>query len=330
MVAAARIALAALLLGACSDPFYVIADAGVDASAAPDMTPLDGLQVDLELPTPRSCGPAGKDGCCQSPIVPGGTFNRSNDAHYPATVSTFRLDAYEVTVGRFRQFVAAGGGTQASPPPVGAGATSMTGTGWDPAWNAMLPTDSTALATALKCDPMHQAWTDSPGPNEALPITCANWYTAFAFCAWDGGRLPTEAEWNYAAAGGDEQRVYPWSQPSTSTTIDATYAVYNCPAGCSALADISPPGSKSPQGDARWGQSDLAGNMYEWVMDSWSDSYGIAVCVDCVNVTPGSDAVLRGGSFNYGSDRAQTDARFHYNAKDGRFAFTGIRCARSP
>src|ERR1041384_1721974 len=68
------------------------------------------------------CGAEGKNDCCESLRVPGGTFNRGydgvlyNDANYPATVSDFRLDKYEVTVGRFRAFVKAGLGTQKKPP----------------------------------------------------------------------------------------------------------------------------------------------------------------------------------------------------------------------
>jgi hypothetical protein len=54
-----------------------------------------------------TCGPGDNADCCASSVVPGGTFNRGNDASYPATVSTFRLDTYEITVGRFRTFVAA-------------------------------------------------------------------------------------------------------------------------------------------------------------------------------------------------------------------------------
>src|SRR6185312_9797256 len=96
---------------------------------------------------------------------------------------------------------------------------------------------------------------------------CITWYEAYAFCIWDGGFLPSEAEWNYAAAGGSEQRAYPWT---TTSTIDCSYANYagadgggQCQAG--GLDDV---GSQSPQGDGKYGQSDLAGNAWEWTLDS--------------------------------------------------------------
>src|SRR5690606_7167704 len=58
---------------------------------------------DLEV----TCGAGEDESCCTSIVVTGGTFDRINDGDFPATVSTFRLDKYEVTVGRFRKFAAA-------------------------------------------------------------------------------------------------------------------------------------------------------------------------------------------------------------------------------
>lgn len=129
--------------------------ATVDGSIDRDANPRDSRERDaavdspsIDAATPRAClslamtcGPSGTSSCCDSPLVSGGTFYRSYDVgtdgqhtnmSYPATVSDFRLDKYEVTVGRFRQFVAAGSGTQQHPPADGAGAHDDIATsGWD-------------------------------------------------------------------------------------------------------------------------------------------------------------------------------------------------------
>ena len=274
------------------------------------------------------CGPKRSDDCCKSLPVPGGTFNRGydgvlyNDASHPATVSDFNLDKYEVTVGRFRAFLNAGLGTQKTPPAEGSGAhEKIAGSGWSSRWNAHLATDTAALKAALKCDASFATWTDAPGRNESKPLECLDWFTAFAFCAWDGGRLPTYAEWNYAASGGSEHRYYPWSVPPTSETIDDSYAVY-----CGDACVPQSVGSKSPKGDAKWGQSDLGGNAWEWTLD-WSPKQYLQPCRDCAEVTTGSYRVFLGGSNN---DIASTllSASRHISVPEYR-GVVGARCART-
>jgi formylglycine-generating enzyme required for sulfatase activity len=158
-------------------------------------------------------------------LVVGGSFDRGNDTSYPAAISTFRLDTYEITVGRFRKFVSA---YPTSKPSSGSGKNpnNPADPGWGSAWSQSMPADQVTLKAVVQCDSTYQTWTDAVGSNENRPIDCITWYEALAFCIWDGGRLPTEAEWNYAAAGGSEQRVYPWSVPASSQTIDCTYASY--------------------------------------------------------------------------------------------------------
>ncbi|HEY3355924.1 MAG TPA: SUMF1/EgtB/PvdO family nonheme iron enzyme [Polyangia bacterium] len=283
---------------------------------------------------PATCGPGGDASCCDANLVFGGTYDRGNDPSYPATVDDFKLEAYEVTVGRFRTFVAAGAGTQASPPADGSGALpSLPDSGWRAAtWNASLAADTAALTAALKCEPTFATWTDAPGDHETRPMNCVDWYEAFAFCVWDGARMPTEAEWNYAAAGGDEQRKFPWSVPPSSMTIDPSHASYHClgdgsPDMQCAVTDLLAVGTK-PAGNGRWGQADLGGNVQEWVLD-WYAAYYATPCDNCAAVAAGTDRVFRGGSFYFAGSTLLTSLRV-YAAPTNRTAFLGLRCARSP
>ncbi len=267
-----------------------------------------------------TCGPGANESCCASSVVPGGKYNRSNDAAYPAKVSAFRLDRFEITVGRFRQFVASYPGSK---PAVGAGAHPLImGSGWQAGWSASLAVGQAELKAAANCSPWSQTWTDAVGGNENKPMNCIDWYEAFAFCAWDGGRLETEAEWNYAAAGGGEQRQYPWSNPPSATPIDSTYAVYN---GVS----IAPVGTKSPKGDGKWGQADLAGGVWEWTLDWYSYHYATP-CVDCAIVmqNAASNRVARGAGWNHVASSLLTSVRDEV-APTIHFGNLGGRCARA-
>jgi len=307
-------------------------------SDSPPAASCDGL-----APT---CGPAGSSPCCDTSIVPGGTFYRSYDVgsdgmfadmSAPATVSAFRLDTYEVTVARFRQFVNAGMGTQANPPASGAGAhAKIAGSGWDASWNAMLASDTASLVLLVKCDPELQTWTDAPAGNERRPMNCITWYEAMAFCIWDGGYLPTEAEWNYAAAGGDEQRAYPWSSPPSSLVNDCSYANYfDLAAGhfCAGpqtgmmSGAIDPVGNESPMGDGRWGQADLGGNVWEWVLDAYGATYQVP-CTDCASLAPAApERVFRGGDFRNDAPSLRAANRAYY-APGVHEVDHGVRCAR--
>jgi formylglycine-generating enzyme len=276
-----------------------------------------------------TCGASGNDDCCRSLLAPGGSYYRSYDGvdhldrSFPATLSDFYLDKYEVTVGRLRAFVKAGMGTQNSPPAEGAGAhPKLAGSGWRSAWNRELARDSAELQTKLKCYDTYQTWTDTPAHNENKAANCVDWYTAFAFCVWDGGRLATEAEWMYAASGGSEQRYYPWSSPPSSTAIDDSYAAY-CGNTCWSMQNVG----MRPKGDGKWGHSDLGGNAWEWTLD-WNSSAVPVPCRDCAVLEGGTWRNARSGAYN---DLAATlrSATRHVYAPDYH-GIIGLRCARTP
>jgi formylglycine-generating enzyme len=298
---AATLALAAV--GAC------IPDVVPSPSTLPRCAALDA-----------GCGADGQDDCCAADPVPGGQYNRINDVGYPARVDAFALDRYEVTVGRFRAFVT---GYTLDEPRAGDGASAVLGapSGWDATWDAALPADQAALGASLGCSSEYATWTDTPGENEDKPIDCVTWYLAFAFCAWDGGRLPTEAEWNYAAAGGDEQRPYPWG----TTGPDATLAVSGCQS--STVSCPIPNVGSLPAGQGKWKQMDLAGSMAEWTLDYFSTLP--TDCADkCVQLTDGMlGRDLRGGDFTHDNSQLLTTYRVGILPTDAE-AFIGFRCAR--
>jgi len=282
----------------------------------------------------KDCGPGRGESCCTALPVAGGSFSRSydavtfTDATASATVSSFVLDKFEITVGRFREFTrAVTGGWR---PQVGEGKHSYLPSGgldngaevgWDPTWTSSIVTSAAAWDAALACTG-NATWTSTPGANEALPITCASWIDLYAFCIWDGGFLPTEAEWDYAAAGGSEQRVYPWSAPPSSTAIDCTRANH-APCG-SAVAFAG----STTAGRGKWGHADLAGNVWERTLDVYA-AYSTP-SLDAAFLS-GTDRTLRGGSYVSSASATTLTASFRNHAPDvSRDSIVGGRCAYAP
>jgi formylglycine-generating enzyme required for sulfatase activity len=283
---------------------------------------------------PRTCGPNLSGDCCASSPLPNGTFNRFRNPSYPATLSAFRLDNFEVTVGRFRKFLSAYPGNK---PVAGSGKNpnDATDPGWKQEWSfAPYLLSHGEITTALKACGEFSSWTDTPLDNENRPLGCVSWYEAFAFCIADGGRLPTEAEWSYAATGGSEQRVYPWSSPSQSTVIDATYASYRTQNNqclgdgqpeCT-IADLVRVGTK-PNGNGRWGHAELGGNIFEMTRDT--DTTMAMTCVNCSRYDDATTRIILGGSYSWDVGYIDTSTRRNTQAID-RWADLGFRCARNP
>lgn len=287
------------------------------SACIPDVEP-DVLSLPRCEQVEPTCGAAAGDDCCAIGQVVGGQFARINDPALPASVADFQLDRYEVTVGRFRQFIA---DYPRNRPAAGEGAhPRIEGSGWDPAWDILLPADADALRTSVQCDPNFRTWTDEPGDNEALPINCVSWYVAFAFCAWDEGRLPTEAEWNYAAAGGNEQRTYPWGDDEPGPSL----AAFGCDTSTTVCAP--PRVGSTPAGDGKWGQSDLAGSLSEWVLDYHATPP--PTCDDCALLKDeGFGREGRGGDFTHPADQLAVTSRIGF-LPESRESFLGFRCAR--
>jgi formylglycine-generating enzyme required for sulfatase activity len=213
-------------------------------------------------------------------------------------------------------------------------------TGWLTSYDSNIAPTSANLA----CYPDYATWTPSVGDHENLPINCINWSEAYAFCIWDGGFLPSEAEWEYAAAGGNQQREYPWG--STDPGTGSQYAIHGDETGncyypsvgaCTGIANIAPVGTAT-MGAGLWGQLDLAGNVWEWNLDWNVDGIlpYVDPCVDCLHQIPettvyfGSVRMSRGGNFeDTGPDLSSSAARTA-SVQTTRQIDIGIRCARNP
>jgi formylglycine-generating enzyme required for sulfatase activity len=162
-----------------------------------------------------------------------------------------------------------------------------------------------------------------------FPAIEVSWYGAAAYCSWVGGRLPTEAEWEYAARG-PQARLYPWGN-----TFDGRLANY-CDINCAydwrdtdsddGFAEWTSVGS-FPGGASWCGALDMAGNVWEWVNDWWSEDYHAHSPADNPQgPDSGTLRVARGGSWFDEGRQAGASCRKGLTPSSYRMHWVGFRC----
>ncbi len=225
--------------------------------------------------------------------IPGGSFNMGSEDGdsdempvHIVMVPTFEMGKTQVTVDQYRACVDAGA--------------------------------CTAPSTSEWCN-----WGQSDRGKH--PINCVDWNQAQAFATWAGGRLPSEAEWEYAARSGGGDCKYPWGDE------DATCerAVMNDGSGYGCGRDSTWPVCSKLKGNTTHGLCDMAGNVWEWVQDWYHYSYNGAPTDGLAWESPtGSDRVFRGGSWNHGASLVRAAFR-DGNSPGIRNDDLGFRVARS-
>jgi formylglycine-generating enzyme required for sulfatase activity len=240
-------------------------------------------------------------------FVPGGTFKMGDpsagtDAHpvHTVMVSPFFIDRTEVTNAQYRAFLIE-----------------------HPEWQ------SGRLDRALANDDYLRDWNgiDFPEGLDDHPVVWVSWAAAEAYARWRGARLPTEAEWEYAARG-DDGRSWPWGfeNPDSAEHPRCNYRPETL-AG-DGYDRTSPVGTFS-FGVSPWGALDMAGNVWEWTAD-WHDPeyYADSPSVDPSGPEMGTYRVVRGGSWSVPA--LWTRATLRLRAYPNRcLDQVGFRCARS-
>lgn len=207
---------------------------------------------------------------------------------HPVFLDAYRIDRYEVTNARYLACVTAGG---CSPPHANSSSTR----------------------------PLYY---DNPTYAD-YPVIRVDWYQASQFCAWDGGRLPTEAQWEKAARGVDGARKFPWGDlPPNQSLLN-----YN-----NQIGDTTRVGSY-PDGASQYGTMDMAGNVTEWVHDWYNrDYYATSPASNPQGADTGTRRVLRGGAWAYQEMNIRLAFRDRVAPEewDSTWGRTGFRCVRNP
>ncbi|MFB7470809.1 formylglycine-generating enzyme family protein [Kitasatospora sp. NPDC056184] len=292
----------------------------------------------LPVPAPSPHRP-GDEGMA---LLPGGEFLMgTEDAEgfpgdgegpvRPVRLSPFRIDTRAVTNERFAAFAADTGYR-----------TDAERIGWSYVFASFLPAALRRGAprperTPWWCGVEGAAWNRPEGPGSGLgergdhPVVHVSWNDAAAYAAWAGKRLPTEAEWEYAARGGLEQARYPWGDeldPAGEYRCNiwrGTFPARNTAAD--GFRGTAPVDAFEPNG---FGLYNVSGNVWEWCADWWAtDHPADRPAVDPAGPAGGTDKVIRGGSHmchrSY-CNRYRVAARTA-NSPDSSSGHAGFRCA---
>jgi formylglycine-generating enzyme required for sulfatase activity len=150
----------------------------------------------------------------------------------------------------------------------------------------------------------------------AHPVVNVTWDEAQAYCSWAGGRLPSEDEWEYAARGGLDGKLFPWGDAFTgqaNVRHDSGFHQWNT---------TSPVGSYPPNA---FGLHDMAGNVWEWTASEFRPSLSSAAN------SPNYDVrTVRGGSWDNQIGRTRVSARVGLSRKGRHNLYVGFRCAKGP
>ena len=244
--------------------------------------------------------------------IPGGTFTMGspeseplrvdNEDEHDVTLSGFYLSEYAITNAQYCEFLnALGVPSDGKWPVTGFGEQILVSTSSSFPWGVVYVSGK---------------WQPQSGYAN-YPVIYVSWFGAYAFCEWAGGRLPTEAEWEYACRAGTETAY------NTGMALSTTQANFGNPASGSTKAV----GSYDPND---WGFYQMHGNVREWCSD-WYDTDYYAVSPSNDPQGPASDTgnrVLRGGSWN-GNLGVCRSAYRGYNPPDFRGNYNGFRIAVS-